>query len=531
MPPPSLSNPDVTALIPIHRDKGNREWLQQAVNSLGGIKHLILENDGEVEEALDFGVRNCDTEFYIPFGSDDIADPEYLNRLRALSWEADVVYPGLMMTDENLKLLGGGDPEPFCPNRLLRMNYVPGPSLVRTAKAIEAGGYRELGALEDWDLWVRMLRKGARFKPARGAVVYYRQHEAGRNNEARNDDEFRAEMRRKIIGEEPPPGKATFYCQDTPATTYLRCQLPAKHLPGLVYPGITALLSEDDVLFPEQEGAAIFQFPGDAQRMQAFGLMRAKGTRVLVEVDDNYLLNPGKFILKNSGWGMKIGDMPNSRQGHRWIAERADGIIVTTEHLAKSYRKLGVPVYICPNTIDPDDWGEPNAIDDGIFRIGWAASRSHRGDTPLVAPAFKWAAQQDGVEVYIVGMDSQLEGVHTLPWIEDLHGYRRVFSSFDVGVAPIKAEPFALYRSDIKALEIAMGGGLPILSDVEPYEDWKDKPALIAKNAAEFTKHIKWAVSHRDEVRQMAKEAREYVLKERTTAAQIHCWEEAIDPH
>lgn len=525
-----MSSPEVTALIPIHRTKGNREWLQQAVNSLKGAKILVLENDGEVIDSLNEGLKAADTEWVTAFGSDDIAHPNFLERSLAFTYGNDVVYPGLVLTDEELNIIGGGAPDPFNGRRLLDNNYIPGPSLYRREKALEVGGYRQLDGLEDWDLWVRMYRAGARFQNT-DALVFYRIHPEGRNQRARQDESYREEMRRKIVGDPPAPAPATFYTQATPGTTYLRCQLPARHLGAYVYQDIMAMLHpEEQTVFPEHSGAAIFQFPGDKMRGASMALMREAGIRVLIEVDDNYLIHPGKKVLERSQWSDKIGDKPHSRQAHRFLTENAaDGVIVTCRALRDAYAKRNPNVYICPNTVDPSDWPEPQKQDDGILRIGWVASRSHDVDIPLVKSAMEWASEQKDVEVYMVGLNPRFKFKHGfLPWMENLAALREVYQLFDVGLCPIKRIPFALYRSDVKALEYAMGGAVPVVSNVAPYEDWTEDRCyrvLVDKDWKKMLKHI---VANRDEVKAKAQAAREYTLTERTTAAQIHCWEEAI---
>ena len=70
-----------------------------------------------------------------------------------------------------------------------------------------------------------------------------------------------------------PEFLAAFYCQGTPSTAYLRCLLPAKHLPGYVqqyFPVQKRVRERDakgrlrgvDIVFPRHEGTAIFQYPG-----------------------------------------------------------------------------------------------------------------------------------------------------------------------------------------------------------------------------------------------------------------------------
>lgn len=536
--------PDTTILLPIHRDRGNRDWLKQAINSFPkGTPTLVLENDGEVVEALNAGLEAAKTEFVVAFGADDIALPGFIDWLETYSFNADVVYPTMILCSEDLKTpLGEHAAHPFCPMRLMELNYIAGPSLVRRKKALEVGGYRDKG-FEDWDLWVRIYRAGGRFKPCPEAKLLYRQVENSRRRE-RNV----AEIRPGIIGTPDPVEqvKATFYSGATPATTYVRCQLPARALPGIVRPDLSYITDGDEIRFHEHHGAAVFQFGGTKHTaVTSAALREATGCKVLIEVDDNYLINPGPRILSRQQWGLKIGDKPQTRDGHRWIVQWADGVIVTTEHLAAAYRQLEAhpargkkpDVYVCPNGVDPADWPYPLKPVDDVLRIVWFASQSHEDDIGIITRGFEWASRQPGVQVWVVGLNPQATlkfkqrwrfPYGQVGWVHDLDRYRHLFQKYDVGVAPVSRNPVGLGRSDLKMLEYSAGEVFGICQDAAPYDWWKDKPCLQARSSEDFLKYIKWAVSNREEVRALAKEARALVFKERTPYAQRHMYEEAV---
>jgi glycosyltransferase involved in cell wall biosynthesis len=321
---------------------------------------------------------------------------------------------------------------------------------------------------------------------------------------------------------------ATFYCQATPITTYLRCELPARYLPGKVARECVLAQTEDDFFFPQHEGAAVFQFAGDATWALTIHGLQAKDIRVLIESDDNYFATAP--TMKRTGWVHKIGKGDHSLEGHRSILKWADGCIVTTEHLAKQYRKHNPNVYVAPNSVDPIDWPTPEKPDDGILRIGWFASNSHGDDAKLVERALEWASRQKDVEVVTMGMNPtwwKFRRKH-IEW-QDLPAYREALHELDVGVAPIKATPWALCRSDLKALEYSMGGAVPVLSDVAPYALWQDgENCLKAKDAKGFYHLIRHLVTNRDEAKNLASAAKRYVLAERTTQAQIGRWRDAI---
>jgi glycosyltransferase involved in cell wall biosynthesis len=254
------------------------------------------------------------------------------------------------------------------------------------------------------------------------------------------------------------------------------------------------------------------------------------GVRTLLETDDNYLSMHDASIRGRAGWAQHLGDAHSTTEGHRVIVRDIDGVIVTCEALARTYRKINPNVFVCPNGVDPKDWPEPVKPDDGIFRIGFSGGRSHVGDMKLVLKALEWASAQKDVRVVIqgVGTDGLNFPHERMRWDDDLDAYRTRWQYYDAVVCPIIPNPWSICRSDLKALEGAMGGCALILSDVEPFSAWDDTNCLKASSSKDFLNHVKHLVANRDEVKKLASAAREYVLEKRTTQAQIHLWRDAL---
>jgi len=328
----------------------------------------------------------------------------------------------------------------------------------------------------------------------------------------------------------------TFYFQATPATTYWRCELPAKHLPGAVHPAPKLAVVQDDaknLTFPDVENdTAIMQFPGDQGTAIILMALQSQGKKLLVEVDDNYLDRGDELWRTRAGWGRSIGQTPHTTQGHRWISEHSHGVIVTTEALAEAYGEVNDNVHICRNTIDPDDWPTYEKPNDGVFRIGWYASGSHDRDESMCRKAIAWASRQPNVEIVNLGLNP-IAWNFTRTW----HGWREDFKSFrpelmklDVGISPLIGTPMTKYRSDVKALEYSMAGAFPILQAERPYDEWRDKEyARMCWTSSDWMSAIKWAVANQDEVRAKGNLAREHVLLNRTFKTEIAKWRKAIE--
>lgn len=332
--------------------------------------------------------------------------------------------------------------------------------------------------------------------------------------------------------------RATWWVQATPGTTYWRCQVPAKRLPGQALDLETSDLQgmPYEPVFPRQQGASVWQFPGNTTRALLMAAMMDNGVRTLVEVDDDYTReSPFMRNASERSWYLDRahckGDDHNF-ETHSDICRFADGIICSTDRLANVYSDLNEHVYVCRNSVDPDDWQFERPEPDGIFRIGWAGSSSHTLDQHLVKRAMHWAAQQPNVEVIVFGGVGLAEGwkVRHVPWTDSVAEYRRqlVGLGLDVGICPLIPEQWAQGKSDVKALEYAMAGAMPIVSGgVEPYKEWRDRTSTCF-SAKDWEQTLKWAVGHQDEVKQLAKQAKDYVLGERTIAHEIKAWEEAL---
>jgi glycosyltransferase involved in cell wall biosynthesis len=337
--------------------------------------------------------------------------------------------------------------------------------------------------------------------------------------------------------------------------------IPARHLPGRVVP---ALAPHD-----EHVGAAALLQRPDSEREQ---WLRERGMRVVVEVTDDGWIGE-RARLK---YGMLAGDLAAGQlveAEHRRALVRADAVVVPTGILARQLRPLNRNLFVVRNAVDPEDWPAPSrSRRDRPFRVGFAGSPSHLPDLHLIAPALEWAACQDGVEVSVIGLDPAndelvdeelplsvlrgLTGVPSLfrsprlaplaaasalerrqrawafpyvhqPWTSRFTNYQAALAELDVAVAPIATESSAR-RSDSKLLEYAMAGVLPIVSDVATYDDWRGTAVRWAADAAGFEREVRWAVEHRDQVREQAKHVRRHVRARRTIEQEISRWREAL---
>jgi len=333
---------------------------------------------------------------------------------------------------------------------------------------------------------------------------------------------------------------ATFWRQATSGVSYYRCLLPARHLPGQMcrfeldrigWKDGFELGDPHGLDLPLHRGTAIWSYLGDDARARVAFALQDQGIRTLLEVDDNYTQSPKR-------WGINWAETHQEAQGiigysheqHRHLVGIADGVIVSTPHLAEVYGEYNDNIYLCRNSIEPDDWGLPQKKDDGILRIGYMGSAVHVYDFPMVKKALKWAARQKDVEVYTWGFDVPVPVGTAMPWVDGLDEFRKTLPLWDVGLAPLQGNDWNKSKSDIKAMEYAMAGALPVVSRVESYAPWwRDRGwPYVASTPEDWTEIIQHLVRNRDEVKAGAEDALGYVLAERTIKSEIHAWKEAV---
>jgi hypothetical protein len=339
-------------------------------------------------------------------------------------------------------------------------------------------------------------------------------------------------------GENRYGGKATWWVQATPGVNYYRAEMPAKHLPGKTvrFESRDLQMRDDDgePYFPRQEGAAVWMFAGNTTRALCMTQMHLQGTRVLIEVDDDYTRNPPVPGL--SGWLATrdtTGQDRHSYEIHRRIvaSKACDGVIVSTPRLWETYSQFGKPVYVCANSFALDDWNyEPEHQPAGVLRVGWAGSASHRYDIAEISPALDWASRQKDVEVVLLGQLELPIAHRNVPWTDDLAQYRRNVGELDVILCPLRSNPWADCKSDIKACEGALGLAVPVVSKTEPFRPWwaGDAPCLVAEKPKDWLRCLKSLVSDREETRRLAQEARQWVIANRDIRSGIEAWREAI---
>ena len=202
----------------------------------------------------------------------------------------------------------------------------------------------------------------------------------------------------------------------------------------------------------------------------------------------------------------------------------------STPALAALYRPVAGPGRIIPNGLDPRLWRDFRApprepFGDGALRLLYMGSYTHGGDFAHLLPALDALADErrDAFSLTLVGVASE---VAERPWLTrvappaDAVSYPRFVrwlraqGPFDAGLAPLAPTAFNLGKSDVKLLDYAALGLLPVVEDCDAYRA-DPRFADAAWYARDWRAALADILDDRDRARTMAARARALLWNER----------------
>jgi tetratricopeptide (TPR) repeat protein len=206
------------------------------------------------------------------------------------------------------------------------------------------------------------------------------------------------------------------------------------------------------------------------------------------------------------------------------LAETCDALQVTVPGLERIFGHLNAECRIFPNQIlyAPEE-RKPKKHKE--FVVGWGGSHGHLEDMADIAdPLIRWIMSKSDAMLHLMCSEPIWALFDRLPknkkkWIRpgSIEDYYKFLEGIDIGIAPIKDTAFNRSKSDVKFLEYAVSGIVPVVARLEPYIDsvqegetgftYQDPKGLIAVLHRLF--------EDRNLLRHISETARKYVLNER----------------
>lgn len=202
----------------------------------------------------------------------------------------------------------------------------------------------------------------------------------------------------------------------------------------------------------------------------------------------------------------------------RKLMHHAHEVWFSTEALAKYYDDLDISKRIIRNNLDPRLWRNyrktvKTSFESQKVRFLYMGTATHEEDFLSVLPAFiRLDKEFPGTfELTLVGAVRErysYSWLKTMPPPPEMGSYPRFVrwltehAKFDVGIAPLSKKPFNSAKSDIKVLDYAALGLLPMVTNCPPYseaikaglaigcnydaDDWFSKASQVIKNPKQF---------------------------------------------
>ena len=224
--------------------------------------------------------------------------------------------------------------------------------------------------------------------------------------------------------------------------------------------------------------------------------------------------NPVYFFYKNE---------ENLDLVHR-LARSCDALQITCSELKRLYGRLNSNCEVFPNQILHDPY--KRTLKSGMkIAVGWGGSHGHMEDMEeIVKPLSEWLIKQPNVFLHLMCsgpiwrlFDSLPDNKkrRTLPGTID--DYYKFLEGIDIGIAPMKNTAFNRSRSDVKFLEYAISGVVPVMVKLGSYRDSVDdgRTGFLFNNTIELIDILGRLIKDTALMQKIKNNTQLYVIRER----------------
>lgn len=337
------------------------------------------------------------------------------------------------------------------------------------------------------------------------------------------------------------PTRTMFVGIGTSGPCWYRCALPAMHVgaewcgvrgdaPRLQFvTGLSPRALDVDGL--ADYDAVVVQQAAGAGWMHLIRRLQDEGVVVLYEIDDDV-----HAVAKHETHVSRRGFDKQRLREMETAMRLCDGLIVSTEFLARRYGTLNPNVWVCRNGLDLGRYEltRPPARD--TITIGWAGATGHREAViPWLRSVARVMGERPNVRFMSVGepfakllmKDFGEERATALPFVE-IDTYPAAMVNFDIAIAPAGRGNFFRAKSDLRWLE-AGALGIPTVADPFVYGDITDGvDGLLADSPGAAYEQLLALVDDAELRARIGAAAREHVRTQRSMRILAGQWERAL---
>lgn len=330
--------------------------------------------------------------------------------------------------------------------------------------------------------------------------------------------------------------RTLFVGRQRTAPAWYRCASPAEFL------GADWIVVDDRHAEPRQEAGkngvsippdewgsydvVVLQQPRAKSWLRRIRDLQAGGTTVLVEIDD-YV----HAVRKAADHDFRHVEDRVALQGLEMAMRVADGLICSTDWLARRYRKFNHRVHVCRNGLDLGRYAMTRPHRDAAV-IGWAGATGHtRAVQPWLEAVIDVMLERPEVGFVSIGQpfhkqvaarvgDDRCTGV---PFTM-LEAYPAAMTLMDIAIAPAGQSNFFRGKSDLRFLE-AGALGIATVADPHVYPTLAHGvTGLHADTPDQAREHLLTLVDDRELRERLGSAARDYVCGERDMAIMSEQW-------
>lgn len=338
------------------------------------------------------------------------------------------------------------------------------------------------------------------------------------------------------------PSKVLFLGIGKSSLLWYRCALPAVHL-GADWCGIrgeppnvqvlTGVVGGDTRLphYDDYE-IVVLQEPYGTRWLKQIRALQARGIKVLFEVDD-YLHG----VAKQQGHDFAKSFGKQQLKNYEMCMRVCDGMIVSTDYIARRYAKFNRNVYICRNGIDLARYNLTRPRRSTV-NVGWAGATGHMNTViPWVNAILPVMHDRPDICFVSIGSPGLADPVNEvlessnraigIPFAP-LECYPAAMCMLDIALAPAGDTTWYRGKSDLRWLE-ASALGIPVVADPEVYPEIEhgvtglhaESPEVAGELVRELVADDKW----REEIGQ---QARAHVTEHRSSDVAAMQWHEVL---